>query len=107
MPGVSSQARLLLARTTALVDSLGTRLREARVAARLTRHSAARKAGIDPSLLYRIETNAAKSPSFKTVAAVARVLNVSLDELAYGPAEGGISAAIPLLQAAINALQRP
>ena len=59
---------------------LGGRLREARGSRTLT--EVARAADISPETLRKIETGRLATPAFTTIAALARVLPVSLDDLA-------------------------
>ncbi|MFD6857365.1 helix-turn-helix domain-containing protein [Rhodococcus sp. NPDC060090] len=59
---------------------LGGRLREARGTRTLA--EVASEAGISPETLRKIETGRMATPAFATVAALAQVLAVSLDELA-------------------------
>ncbi|MXQ76011.1 MULTISPECIES: helix-turn-helix domain-containing protein [Rhodococcus] len=59
---------------------LGGRLREARGSRTLT--EVARAADISPETLRKIETGRLATPAFATIAALARVLRVSLDDLA-------------------------
>lgn len=59
---------------------LGGRLREARGSMTLT--EVARAADISPETLRKIETGRLATPAFATIAALARVLPVSLDDLA-------------------------
>ena len=65
-----------------MASALGSRLLEIREKRGVSRAHVAREAAIDVALLFRLENGTAKNPSFKTVAAVARVLNLSLDDLA-------------------------
>lgn len=59
---------------------LGEQLRHARGGRTLA--EVAQAAGISPETLRKIETGRLATPGFSTVAALARVLPVSLDELA-------------------------
>ncbi|MEU5841958.1 helix-turn-helix transcriptional regulator [Rhodococcus sp. NPDC047139] len=59
---------------------LGGRLRDARGSRTLA--EVARAAEISPETLRKIETGRLATPAFTTIAALARVLPVSLDELA-------------------------
>ncbi|MCR8694091.1 helix-turn-helix transcriptional regulator [Rhodococcus sp. C26F] len=59
---------------------LGGRLREARGSRTLT--EVAQAADISPETLRKIETGRLATPAFATIAALARVLPVSLDDLA-------------------------
>ncbi|MBS9373399.1 helix-turn-helix transcriptional regulator [Rhodococcus pyridinivorans] len=59
---------------------LGGRLREARGSRTLT--EVARAADISPETLRKIETGRLATPAFATIASLARVLPVSLDDLA-------------------------
>lgn len=60
---------------------LGRRLQQARQAAGLTQQQLCQKAGLSYSTLAKIERGAIKSPSIFTIAQIAQVLNVSLNEL--------------------------
>ncbi|MGW5210986.1 helix-turn-helix domain-containing protein [Streptomyces sp. NPDC004051] len=60
-------------------ERLGRLLREARGDRSMTRVAAS--AGISPETLRKIETGRAPTPAFFTVAALARVLDLSMDEL--------------------------
>ncbi|QOV99912.1 helix-turn-helix transcriptional regulator [Rhodococcus pyridinivorans] len=59
---------------------LGGRLRDARGSRTLT--EVAQAADISPETLRKIETGRLATPAFSTIAALARVLPVSLDDLA-------------------------
>ncbi len=59
---------------------LGERLRQARGERTLT--DVARAAAISPETLRKIETGRLATPAFSTIAALARVLPLTLDELA-------------------------
>lgn len=59
---------------------LGARLREVRGTRALA--EVAVSAGISPETLRKIETGRMPTPAFATIAALARSLDVSLDELA-------------------------
>jgi len=65
-----------------MATALGNRLRTMRLARGISRSSVARSAGLDPAQLFRIENADNATPTFSTVARLARVLEVSLDELA-------------------------
>ncbi|MFD6321504.1 helix-turn-helix domain-containing protein [Streptomyces sp. NPDC058442] len=60
-------------------ERLGRLLREARGDRSMTRVAAS--AGISPETLRKIETGRAPTPAFFTVAALARALDLSMDEL--------------------------
>ena len=66
---------------------LGERLRQARGERTLT--DVARAAAISPETLRKIETGRLATPAFSTIAALARVLPLTLDELAEACAEPG------------------
>ncbi len=61
---------------------IGDRLRAARVARGLSLRSLAHRLGVSPSLISQVETGRAR-PSVKTLYALARELEVSLDELLF------------------------
>ncbi|MEU7657556.1 helix-turn-helix domain-containing protein [Streptomyces lincolnensis] len=61
-------------------ERLGLLLREARGGRSMTEIAAV--AGISPETLRKIETGRAPTPAFFTVAALARALGLSMDELA-------------------------
>lgn len=60
---------------------LGAHLREAR--GERTISEVAHAAGLSPETLRKIETGRLATPGFTTIAALARTLPVSLDELAH------------------------
>ncbi|PWI08789.1 XRE family transcriptional regulator [Streptomyces sp. NWU339] len=60
-------------------ERLGRLLREARGDRSMTRVAAS--AGVSPETLRKIETGRAPTPAFFTVAALARALDLSMDEL--------------------------
>ncbi|WP_105970062.1 helix-turn-helix domain-containing protein [Streptomyces geranii] len=60
-------------------ERLGRLLREARGGRSMAEIAA--RAGISPETLRKIETGRAPTPAFFTVAALARVLGLSMDEL--------------------------
>src|SRR5215471_16317832 len=66
--------------TEALMDNLGTRLKQLRVKAGLTLRQLARKADVSPSFVSQIE-NGKSQPSVATLYVFAQLLNVSIDEL--------------------------
>ncbi|WP_433423439.1 helix-turn-helix domain-containing protein [Microtetraspora malaysiensis] len=61
-------------------NRLGTLLRQARAERSIVEVAAA--AGLSPETLRKIETGRVPTPAFFTIAALAAVLNVSLDVLA-------------------------
>ncbi|HZZ45415.1 MAG TPA: helix-turn-helix transcriptional regulator [Pseudonocardia sp.] len=71
----------LTAQQLAAGKRLGGHLREARGDRTLA--DVAQAAGISPETLRKIETGRLATPAFATVAALARVLAVPLDDLAY------------------------
>lgn len=75
------------------VGRLGARLREERTRAGLSLRGAARELGVSPSFVSQIE-NGKSQPSVATLYALARLLNVSIDELfavqAVAPAEAAL-----------------
>ncbi|MDH6114749.1 transcriptional regulator with XRE-family HTH domain [Kitasatospora sp. MAP12-15] len=66
-------------------ERLGALLREARGKRSMVDVAAA--AGLSPETLRKIETGRAPTPSYFTVAALAAVLSISLDELAAACAQ--------------------
>jgi hypothetical protein len=60
---------------------LGSALKAARKAADLSRSEAARRARIDPAMLFRIENAPNASPTFATVSRPAVVLDLDLNTL--------------------------
>jgi transcriptional regulator with XRE-family HTH domain len=62
-------------------NRLGARLKVVREQLGYTRSYVARQAGIDASMLFRIENSERSSPTFETVRKLAHVLGVSLDSL--------------------------
>jgi transcriptional regulator with XRE-family HTH domain len=64
-------------------DLLGSRLREARVAAGLSLRALARTAGVTPSYLSDIELGR-RAPSEKTLASLAEALELAVPELLMG-----------------------
>ncbi|MEU7169088.1 helix-turn-helix transcriptional regulator [Streptomyces morookaense] len=67
-------------------EQLGALLREARGARSMVEVAAA--AGLSAETLRKIETGRAPTPAFFTVAAVATVLGLSLDQVAAACTEG-------------------
>jgi HTH-type transcriptional repressor of puuD len=63
----------------------GKRLAKLRKAVGLTQVQLANAAGVDPSLVSRIERGEVTKPAITTVQALARALRVTLDELAADP----------------------
>ncbi|MGW0160969.1 helix-turn-helix domain-containing protein [Mycobacterium sp. NPDC003323] len=70
----------LTAEQLAAGKRLGEQLRQAR--GERTLAAVAQAAGISPETLRKIETGRLATPAFGTIAALARVLPLSLDELA-------------------------
>ena len=68
------------------VGRLGARLREERTRAGLSLRGAARELGVSPSFVSQIE-NGKSQPSVATLYSLARLLNVSIDELFAGQSE--------------------
>lgn len=62
-------------------QSLGQRIKELRKEKGLTQEELAIKAGVSYTTLTKVENEAIKNPSFETVAAIAKGLEVTLDEL--------------------------
>jgi transcriptional regulator with XRE-family HTH domain len=60
---------------------IGNNIRRIRKQKKLTQERLARQADISLNTLTKIESGFAKAPNIKTVAKIARVLNVSVDEL--------------------------
>lgn len=71
--------------------SLGPILREARLRAGLKRADLARRVGIDPGYLMRIESGK-HDPPFSTVVRLAAAVGASLDLIASGVATGATGA---------------
>lgn len=67
---------------TSVELALGKRLQKARRTAGLTQEQLCQKAGLAYSTLAKIERGAIKAPSVFTIASIAGVIGVSLDELA-------------------------
>jgi transcriptional regulator with XRE-family HTH domain len=70
--------------TTAL--SVGGRLRALRLARGLSQEALSQASGVSATVISRIERGAIAEPSLRTLRTLARVLDVTLDELA---GEGG------------------
>lgn len=93
---------------------LGAALREARLALSLTQTELAARAGLAPNHVARLENGEKASPRFTTVARLAAVLGLSLDELAAGSsrsaggltAEGGGDARTAGLASTLRRVQR-
>lgn len=75
------------------MESIGKVLREARSRAGLTQGAVAKRAGISVAHLSQIEGGSSASPEFVTVARIAPVVGISLDQIAsrcglpgHGPA---------------------
>src|SRR5262249_42463273 len=66
--------------TEAVMDNLGSRLKNVRVKAGWTLRELARQAGVSPSFVSQIE-NGKSQPSVATLYEFAQLLNVSIDEL--------------------------
>lgn len=64
--------------------TLGDRVRAAREAAGLTQLELAERLGWTKQALYAIESGQIRDPGVSRVAAIARALGVSVDELAEG-----------------------
>ena len=73
------------------VKSIGAALRRIRVRESLSLSAVAKKAGMSDAMLSRIERGERRNPQFNTIARVAFVLGVSLDELA---SEAGLPVAV-------------
>ena len=78
------------------VASLGARLREARLSSGLSLREVARQLGVSPSFVSQIE-NGKSQPSVATLYSVARLLNISIDDLfAQRTSASSVSTAEPL-----------
>ncbi|WP_235529120.1 helix-turn-helix domain-containing protein [Phycicoccus sp. Root101] len=77
------------------VGRLGARLREERTRAGLSLRGAARELGVSPSFVSQIE-NGKSQPSVATLYSLARLLNVSIDELFAVESETPDPAATPV-----------
>ncbi|MEU6524671.1 helix-turn-helix transcriptional regulator [Streptomyces sp. NPDC046924] len=86
-------------------ERLGRLLREARGDRSMTRVAAS--AGISPETLRKIETGRAPTPAFFTVTALARVLDLSMDELVVRCAPAEPPAAPPLVPTAAPSVPPP
>jgi len=62
-------------------SSLGKRIKEIRKNKGLTQEELARKADVAYTTLTKVENKAIKNPSFETVVAIAKGLEVDFDEL--------------------------
>lgn len=69
------------------IREFGRRLRELREKAHMSRHQLAEKAGIDSMYLTHIENGEMPLANDKMILALARALNVGLDELFTPPSE--------------------
>ena len=57
-------------------------LKTARQIARLTQYELARRAGVDPALISRLETGrGSRRPSYEAIVRISRALNLAPDEL--------------------------
>jgi transcriptional regulator with XRE-family HTH domain len=56
-------------------------LRLARKIARLTQAELGRRAGVDPTIISRLEAGKRESASYETIVKLARALNVSAEDL--------------------------
>lgn len=74
---------------------IGDRLRVARTERGLSLRGLAEQLGVSPSLISQVERGRAK-PSVNTLYAMARVLDISLDELLFIDARGAGGSTIPL-----------
>jgi transcriptional regulator with XRE-family HTH domain len=70
------------AQTMAMATLLGSRLKAVRERIGLSRSEAARRAGIDPAMLHRIENADNSAPTFETIVRLAQVLDIDLEWLA-------------------------
>jgi transcriptional regulator with XRE-family HTH domain len=71
-----------------VAQPLGKVIRAARTRADLPAALVARRAQLDPAYFARIESGQSPDPPFSTVVKIAKVLGLTLDELAgYAPAE--------------------
>lgn len=75
--------------------ALGSSVQRARRNAGLTQQQLCQQAGISYSTLAKIERGAIKTPSVFTVATIARVLNISMDELMGVVVDAGSVATTP------------
>jgi transcriptional regulator with XRE-family HTH domain len=64
------------------MNTLGTRLRDARVAAKMTQEQLARAANVTVMTVSNIERGAIENPKRNTLVALAAALGVSIDSLA-------------------------
>lgn len=64
---------------------LGHNLKTLRRKAGITQWELAKKSGIQVPCITRIETNLQSNPTLKTLLQLSKTLNVSLDDLVYGP----------------------
>ncbi|HEX9679749.1 MAG TPA: helix-turn-helix transcriptional regulator, partial [Candidatus Saccharimonadales bacterium] len=60
---------------------LGLAIKSAREAAKLTQDDLSDRAGLAYSTLAKIEQGAIKNPSFSTILALSRALNLSIEQL--------------------------
>jgi transcriptional regulator with XRE-family HTH domain len=73
--------------TTERGETLAARLKSLRAAAGLTQQALATQAGLSMSLVTQLEYGLRSDPKLSTLQALARVLNVTLDQLAGGLTE--------------------
>jgi transcriptional regulator with XRE-family HTH domain len=76
----------------AFVKKIGTVLRDARLRAGLSQDAVARRCGMATSQISQIERGRSGSPEFATVAKIAPVVGVSLDEIAAACGYPGFNA---------------
>lgn len=79
---------LLPGKSRGVSNSIGGILRRRRIEEGLSQSVVAKRAGIHAAMLSRIERDERSDPYFTTVARVARVLSLSLDEIASSRAGG-------------------
>lgn len=70
-----------------MIQSLGTRVREARKARNLTQEDLAHLAGVRAGTIFRTEAEAS-APRIESLAAIARALGVTTDWLLTGEGDG-------------------
>ncbi len=68
------------------METIGQRVRAARVAATLSQAQLAQRVGVAQAAISRIERDETRDPGVLIVAGIARALDLSLDELVEGNA---------------------
>ena len=73
------------------MSNIGSRIRERRIAEKLTAKELSEKSKVPEKTIYRIETGEVQDPKISSVAPLAKSLKCTIDELVFGEDERSLA----------------